>query len=92
MCHLSAPQVTIGTMRGDFTMFDKPMPPGPLHEAIYTKVQPFDVVDAVLQQELILYCGKLIPTNKELFSGILNIRLGLVKCKIYMRRSGWPSV
>ena len=71
-------QVTVGTMAGDQIMFDKPKPPAVLHEAIYTKVQPFGVLDAVLQQELILYCGKLVATNKELFAGILNIRLGLV--------------
>ena len=55
-------------------MFDKPKPPAVLHEAIYAKVRPFGVLYAVLQQELILYCGKLVATNKELFAGILNIR------------------
>ena len=69
-------QVTVGTIAGDQIMFDKPKPPAVLHSAIYTKVQPFGVLDAVLQQELILYCGKLVATNKELFGGILNIRLG----------------
>ena len=70
--------MTVGTIAGDQTMFDKPQPPAVLHAAIYTKVQPFGVLDAVLQQELILYCGKLVATNKELFGGILNIRLGCV--------------
>ena len=52
------------------------MTPGEIQEAIYTKVQPFNTISAVLQQELILYCGKLIQTNPELFSGILVVRMG----------------
>ena len=36
---------------------------------------PEQVIPAVLQQELILYCGKLIATNPELFSGILKVRM-----------------
>ena len=74
---ISLLKVTVGTMGGDQIMFDKPKPPAVLHEAIYAKVRwPSGVLDAVLQQELILYCGKLIATNKDLFAGILNIRLG----------------
>jgi len=52
--------------------------PAQIKEAIYTKVQPFNVIGAVLQQELILYCGKLIATNPELFAGILKIRIGWI--------------
>jgi len=47
-----------------------------IHAAIYEEVQPFNIIGAVLQQELILYCGKLIATNPELFSGILKVRIG----------------
>ena len=65
-----------GTIGESYTMFDKPMTPGEIQEAIYTKVQPFNTISAVLQQELILYCGKLIQTNPELFSGILVVRMG----------------
>ena len=36
---------------------------------------PDQIIPAVLQQELILYCGKLIATNPELFSGILKVRM-----------------
>ena len=57
-------------------MFVKPMTPAEIHDAIYSKVQPFNNMAAVLQQELILYCGKLIATNPELFAGILKIRIG----------------
>ena len=47
-----------------------------IHEAIYTEVQPFNITSAVLQQELILYCGKLIASSPELFTGILKVRIG----------------
>ncbi|ODN04689.1 putative phosphorylase b kinase regulatory subunit beta [Orchesella cincta] len=42
------------------------------------QVQPHDIVQAVLQQETALYCGKLIVTNPELFEGILKIRMGWI--------------
>lgn len=38
--------------------------------------QTHNVVQAVLQQEVVLYCGKLIATHTHLFNGILNIRIG----------------
>jgi len=43
-----------------------------------TKVQPYDVIGAVLQQELILCCGKLIETRPELFKGTLVLRMGWI--------------
>ena len=70
--------VTVGTIGVEYSLFDKPMTPAEIHEAIYTKVQPFNVISAVLQQELILYCGKLIATNPEVFSGILKVRIGWI--------------
>ena len=33
-------------------------------------MQPHHIIGAVLQQELILYCGKLVATNKELFANL----------------------
>ncbi len=69
-------QVTVGTIGKDFSLFDAPMTPAEIHKALYTKVQPFSVISAVLQQELILYCGKLIATYPELFEGILKVRIG----------------
>ena len=69
-------RVIVGTIGKSFTQFEKPMTPAEIQEAIYTKVQPFNIISAVLQQELIVYCGKLIATNPELFSGILVVRMG----------------
>ena len=71
-------QVTVGTIGVDFSLFDSPMTPAEIKAALYTKVQPFNVIAAVLQQELILYCGKLIATNPELFAGMLKLRIGWI--------------
>ena len=35
--------------------------------------------ETALQQELIIYCGKIIETWPELFQGILVLRMGWVK-------------
>jgi hypothetical protein len=69
-------QVTVGTIGHSYTLFDKPMTPAQIHNALYTKVQPFNTISAVLQQELIVYCGKLIAIKPELFEGILVVRIG----------------
>jgi phosphorylase kinase alpha/beta subunit len=63
---------------GQETVFDKPMTPAEIQQVLYSTVQPYNVIAAVMQQEIILYCGRLIATNPELFSGILTIRVGWV--------------
>jgi len=67
--------VTVGTAGVDFKEFDTPCTPQEIHSALYTKVQPYNIIGAVLQQELILYCGKLIATQPDLFDGILVLRM-----------------
>lgn len=53
---------------------------------MYSTIQPYDVIQAVLQQEVILYCGRLISTSPDLFIGILKIRIGWVleAMKVYL--------
>lgn len=60
---------------------------------MYSTIQPYDVIQAVLQQEVILYCGRLISTNPDLFRGILKIRIGWVleAMKLYLRIKGSPK-
>ena len=41
------------------------------------QVFPHSVTGAVLQQEMILYAGKLIASYRELFKGILVLRSGI---------------
>lgn len=69
------------------TVFDKPMTPNEIQSVVYNTIQPYDVIQAVLQQEIILYCGRLISTNPDLFRGILKIRVGWVleAIKYYLR-------
>nr|CAI5845347.1 unnamed protein product [Callosobruchus analis] len=71
-------QLTVGVVGQKETVFDKPMTPAEIQSVMYSTVQPYDVIQAVLQQEIILYCGRLISTNPELFRGILKIRVGWV--------------
>ena len=61
------------------TILDKPIQPGEIYKMFYShNGHAVDVVQAVLQQEVVLYCGKLIGTNPELFKSILNIRIALL--------------
>lgn len=71
-------QLTVGVIGQEETVFDKPMTPAEIRTIVYSTIQPYDVIQAVLQQEVILYCGRLIATNPELFRGILKIRVGWV--------------
>ncbi|XP_049821938.1 probable phosphorylase b kinase regulatory subunit beta isoform X2 [Aethina tumida] len=71
-------QLTVGVIGQKETVFDKPMTPSEIQSVVYNTIQPYDVIQAVLQQEVILYCGRLISTNPELFRGILKIRVGWV--------------
>ncbi|XP_061707432.1 probable phosphorylase b kinase regulatory subunit beta isoform X2 [Cydia pomonella] len=71
-------QLTVGVIGQKETVFDKPMTPGEIQSVMYSTIQPYDVIGAVLQQEIVLYCGRLIGTSPEMFRGILKIRVGWV--------------
>ncbi|XP_050528784.1 probable phosphorylase b kinase regulatory subunit beta isoform X2 [Daktulosphaira vitifoliae] len=71
-------QLTVGVIDHKETVFDKPMTPDAIDSIIYSTIQPYNVIQAVLQQEIILYCGRLIGTHPDLFKGILKIRVGWV--------------
>ncbi|XP_043476951.1 probable phosphorylase b kinase regulatory subunit beta isoform X1 [Leptopilina heterotoma] len=71
-------QLTVGVIGHEETVFDKPMTPAEIQSVVYSTIQPHNVVQAVLQQEILLYCGRLIGTNPEMFKGILKIRIGWV--------------
>ncbi|XP_023336391.1 probable phosphorylase b kinase regulatory subunit beta isoform X4 [Eurytemora carolleeae] len=70
--------LTVGTIKLPPVSFHKPMTPKEIHDALFKRVFPYSIIGAVLQQELILNCGKLIATNPELFKGILVIRIGWI--------------
>ena len=67
-----------------FKEFDTPCSPQDIHHAIYSKVQPYSIIGAVLQQELIYYSGKLIANQPFLFDGILVLRMSMLAKAIEM--------
>ena len=71
-------QLTVGVIGGVEVILDKPMTPSEIQEAIYSHCPVDDPVQAVLQQEVLLYCGRLIATHPALFAGILKIRVGWI--------------
>merc|ERR1719186_543769 len=82
----SGKQVSGGTIGVASSLFDRSMTPREIHTAIYSKVHPYDVTGAVLQQEMILYCGKLIATLPSLFTGILVLRMDWLVHSIQLYR------
>lgn len=87
-------ELTVGVIGHKETVFDKPMTPAEIQEVMYTTVQPYDVIQAVLQQEVVLYCGRLIATNPDMFRGILKIRVGWVleAMRIDLQNSGQQNI
>uniref|UniRef100_A0A0B7AGG0 Phosphorylase b kinase regulatory subunit n=1 Tax=Arion vulgaris TaxID=1028688 RepID=A0A0B7AGG0_9EUPU len=69
-------QITVGVFGHEEEVLDKPISPNELKNILYSKCIPYNLCEAVLQQELILAIGKLIATSPELFDGILKIRIG----------------
>ncbi|XP_058795642.1 probable phosphorylase b kinase regulatory subunit beta [Phymastichus coffea] len=86
-------QITVGVIGHQETVFDKPMTPAEIQSVMYSTIQPHNVIHAVLQQEILLYCGRLIGTNPEMFKGILKIRIGWVleAMKLYLQIIGKDS-
>lgn len=81
-------QITIGTFAGAEAVIDHPLTPKEIHALIYSTIQ--DPYEAVLQQEIALYVGRLVSTTPQLFQGILKIRIGSVieAMKLYLRFKG----
>ncbi|CAG2222637.1 PHKA_B [Mytilus edulis] len=69
-------QVTVGVFGHEEEVIDKPISPGEVKNILYSRCAQYDLLQAVLQQELILGIGKLIAASPELFDGILKIRIG----------------
>ncbi|KAI0220911.1 Phosphorylase b kinase regulatory subunit beta [Lamellibrachia satsuma] len=70
--------VTIGVFGHDEEVIEKPISPQGIKHILYHKCFPHDIIQAVLQQELLLNIGKFITTNPKLFDGMLKIRIGWV--------------
>jgi phosphorylase kinase alpha/beta subunit len=78
-------QLTIGETNDEIVL-DSPLTPGELHQVLYKHIAPYDIFLPPLQQEVLLYAGKLISTNPEFFAGILKFRVGWVlKAMVYYK-------
>lgn len=65
-------QISLGTKLNEI-LIDHPKTPNEIHELIYRPGQ--DVYESVLQQEIIIYAGRLVATSPQLFDGIFRIRM-----------------
>jgi phosphorylase kinase alpha/beta subunit len=81
-------QITIGNFAGIEHVIDHPLTPKEMHSLIYDTIT--DPYEAVLQQEIALYVGRLVSTTPQLFQGILKIRIGFViqAMKLYLQFKG----
>lgn len=69
-------QIAIGSYGGHEAVIDHPLTPREIHALLYNTIS--DPYEAVMQQEVILYLGRLIHTTPHLFQGILKIRIGSI--------------
>ena len=83
-------QISVGMIGQKEIIFDRPMTPSEIQNAMFSCFSWMDTIYAVLQQEVVLYCGRLIATNPEIFKGILKIRVGWVveAMKLYLESKG----
>lgn len=85
-------QIAIGSFGGQEVIIDHPLTPKEIHSLIYNTIT--DPYEAVLQQEIALYLGRLISTSPELFQGILKIRIGSIiqAMKLYTQFRGEKDI
>uniref|UniRef100_A0A6G1SIZ4 Phosphorylase b kinase regulatory subunit n=1 Tax=Aceria tosichella TaxID=561515 RepID=A0A6G1SIZ4_9ACAR len=67
-------QISLGTGENE-KIINNPLTPTEIHNLIYSTASTKNPCDAVLQQEIALYIGRLISTRPDYFDGILTIRV-----------------
>lgn len=67
-------QISLGTGQNE-KIVNNPLTPIEIHTLIYSTLNTKNLCDAVLQQEIALYIGRLISTRPDYFDGILTIRV-----------------
>lgn len=67
-------QISLGTGQYE-RIVNNPLTPTEIHTLIYSTLNTKNPCDAVLQQEIALYIGRLISTRPDYFEGILTIRV-----------------
>lgn len=71
---VSGKQISLGTGTNE-RIINNPLTPIEIHQLIYSTTSSKNPCDAVLQQEIALYIGRLISTRPDYFEGILTIRV-----------------
>ncbi|XP_030060242.1 phosphorylase b kinase regulatory subunit beta isoform X3 [Microcaecilia unicolor] len=88
-------QVTLGVFGHEEEVISNPLSPGVIKDIIYNKCSPHDEREAVLQQELVIHIGWIISNSPELFSGMLQIRVGWIihamKYELKIRAGDMPA-
>lgn len=67
-------QISFGSGSNE-KVINNPLTPTEIHTLIYSTINSKNSCDAVLQQEIALYIGRLISTRPDYFEGILTIRV-----------------
>ncbi|XP_022700055.1 probable phosphorylase b kinase regulatory subunit beta isoform X2 [Varroa jacobsoni] len=85
---VSGKQLTVGVFGKSEYVIDHPLTPQQVQQLIYSQCLDYPY-HAVLMQEILVYCGKLIQTTPKLFNGILKIRVGWMihALQLYMKFS-----
>lgn len=70
--------VTLGMFGHEERVVYEPLTPGAIEKILFEYCSPYDVREAVLQQEMLIYLASFISTNPEVFNGMLKIRVGWI--------------
>src|SRR5438874_2167053 len=65
----------ISDVDGEDIPIDRPMTPQQIRDLFYVRLSRTSPAKICLQQEIVLYLGKLCATSPTLFLGILNIKI-----------------
>ncbi|KAM6408951.1 phosphorylase b kinase regulatory subunit beta isoform 2-T2 [Rhynochetos jubatus] len=88
-------QVTLGAFGQEEEVISNPLSPGVIKNIIYEKCHFLDEREAVVQQELVIHIGWIISNSPELFSGMLQIRVGWIihamKYELKIRAGDMPA-
>ncbi|CAH1778896.1 unnamed protein product [Owenia fusiformis] len=84
-------QITLGVFGHEEEVVDKPLSPQEIQDILFTKCLPYDIIQAVLQQEMILNIGKFISTSPDLFKGMLKIRIGWIIHAMKLELNYWEE-
>ncbi|XP_071503310.1 phosphorylase b kinase regulatory subunit beta-like [Diadema antillarum] len=68
--------ITIGVFGHEEEIISRPHNPQEIKTIIYDRCLPYDIREAVMQQEMVIALGKLISNRPKLFDNVLKIRVG----------------